>query len=1570
MNNKGQIYPIPITIKKLRWDKKEKFYLEKVIVFIGKVPKNIQTELTAFEKNFKTAYTNSKLDSHFGKGFVKNITGTLSIDGGSPISINDIGVFETNNLSNSKIQNATDENLSKTLSENEFILPGMDELNTEDVIDLEDKHEALDDADNATSNNATSDNATSNNATSNNATSDNISIHDILMKVDEPTEDINIKTSTPTSIPTATDKTKLQFVYEAIWSIDTPMNLKEKIWTYIGVPMPFQHLNFVSAIGEHVPLYYDIYNNNKLVKLDLISTIAAKEKYNGIPIINHYYAFRDFFNIQCLDNFVLLNKFSEQGGTINLYDADEFLQIVDNKVLLKDQNTQQLLYYGFFILFWPMMTFDVFQEYISLNKSISQLQKIYPELFPNTNTTKFTYEKENNLFESFYSLYTIPQKQSKKIFDELEKNLYIRIIKNNILNFSFGENKLTILSLRNLFDKFILNENFVSIKYKTIYNGQILILNKTYKNNREIELTIPFNSLLLRCHLLDKHLHNNHTKISLNVLDVYLYENGNYAVKCTWGETSNYTFNEAVQIAAEFVNKKIIDLINKLKNLVINQNYQLPHISPNVVKYSNINAEIHYRKNLSAKELSILKYIFQDFYSAKIFTSDLSNSSSDGFNYTYYLLKGNHQQDHTIISKKISSLMNTYEYLSKDAINTKWNLMYVHNKSVSIHLRKTDIRFSLHGLWDVEFNIMYTYILLIFYVLGINMTLKDSKYLQLIKKNDMGSSLIGKKNIKSLKQIDPALYDFKRYPGVSNRLIYSKICQKPKQPQILTYDEIKLLPEKEKEKIIKFWNFTTQSATYYYAPNPKYPYINFIVGKHPIGYCIPCAAKTANSVKDNTKKIIYDMCIKDHQYNKERKNIILDTRYIMNYGKNIDVGRLCKLPENTLEPLFYESFSDSNGIDEECFKEDRYYLIGIDQEWNGINKLGFLNILLMVLETSEQQLITDIKKKISDDPLLFNIILNGYILKYFYDYREFLTTITKIFLTKTLIDTYLLELPWNNIFIDILFYYFNITTIEFEDNKKTSSHGAIEKILDSAIEESLPGDNIEIFINHKTDIMITNPNSYKYIILLRKGDIVNPIFLANPIVYFKSKIINKKIFESTDTIVSILTKLLIYNKNEQNITNANEQNMTIANGKSNSNATFELQANGYYATLGTITEFINHHKQYSIFEYYVNGHNQCYYIGIKDTYGKNIYIPVVQTDWSPHKQINIINAPYTKYAEFKVLNEFLSKYNKWIVIHININKSNKSFVPGIKIEKWIAYGAYGKLPTKIFGFLYSGINYYFSPIAVLAAIKIKKVPIWQSYYDIGDINKQIYNQAPIKTDKLVSGISDGFYDHYLYQILIIEFTSLLSYEKNIQLRTSIKKNILGKKNMLELFNDISSTLDKYYDQLLKNTHDIKLTSDVVTTLKQQDYNSLVTVVNSATTSFTNKINIYTIIDQTIYNFDRMTINKFKTMESQEIKKELLAMSKKIVQFGNPPKTKEIPNILTACGTSTHPTYYCRGSKLIIPEVKFKKLLDILVSDIKNPLKEKWLFNPIFAENIINYLKFEIHPLESITVETE
>ena len=434
------------------------------------------------------------------------------------------------------------------------------------------------------------------------------------------------------------------------------------------------------------------------------------------------------------------------------------------------------------------------------------------------------------------------------------------------------------------------------------------------------------------------------------------------------------------------------------------------------------------------------------------------------------------------------------------------------------------------------FDLIINYLKVLFY-LNINKCskLKEgcTKRTTTMDKYSTFDERIKRKTLTDNKHQDPELYNSKKL--YKTDFIYSRICQKPYQPIILSmeeYNDPNYLNKEQKSRAVKFWNFTNQIPVYYLSINPKYKYIKFTTNKHPKKYCIPCSKKTPIvKNKNDLKRIMHETCLKDHVWTQEKKTITEKSRYIMSYGKDIEVNRLSRLPEKSLEPLFFDTYSTAGELDRECVigSEVGYYLYGLQQNLPNISKIGYAFCLSHALGYTIEKLLEECKKRIKYNSDKFKILLNGHIYAYFSSYKELISTIDVILKGGILSRLELTQMGdiWNDLFESIAFIYFAINTIRFEDKSKKS------EMSDSNIELILPPRL------HDSDTFIHT--THKNLLILKKlhNNIYYPIYNINTELFYKTKIIDVKLFSSKSEIIQILQKIIISKFKNIDIENIN-----------------------------------------------------------------------------------------------------------------------------------------------------------------------------------------------------------------------------------------------------------------------------------------------------------------------------------------------------------------------------------------------------------------------------------------------
>jgi hypothetical protein len=350
--------------------------------------------------------------------------------------------------------------------------------------------------------------------------------------------------------------------------------------------------------------------------------------------------------------------------------------------------------------------------------------------------------------------------------------------------------------------------------------------------------------------------------------------------------------------------------------------------------------------------------------------------------------------------------------------------------------------------------------------------------------------------------------------------------------------------------------------------------------------------------------------------------------------------------------------------------------------------------------------------------------------------------------------------------------------------------------------------------------------------------------------------------------------------------------------------------------------------------------------------------------------VEIIGDCYTA-AKYKTsliyLNDFIKEFNKWISAEIETQHFSNNML--IRIDKWLLIeNPYNKTKEHVIGFKHNNINYYHEYITKERALKLSKAQFEQLLYHPDEVNRLCEKHCAPVEDPRIKNITKNIYDYYLYELLLIEYTELFNKEKNITLRHKIKKEIIDKVDVdsLVVINNITGIVNNYFDTYPTEPETEKL----------NDIYLLTTQINNYVIKHHDKKILFSQIDASFFNFDRIQINHLKTRTADQVYSELLKISKRVVNIMTEAEIKkmlnhkeEFPNMLISCQEkSTKSNIYCKQSKLIITQKKLTEFLEIMTSDILNPFKQKWMFNVLFTEKIVNYFKFIRRANESIFIE--
>jgi hypothetical protein len=1269
-----------------------------------------------------------------------------------------------------------------------------------------------------------------------------------------------------------------------IFPDDNISDFKQKAYIATKIPPYRQHL-WCEFKGKTMPLGYFV--NGPVSAIDIKLLCKNNNFYEGIPTDTHWYAHKENILITALDNFQLLGHLFYKFGITQFFmvDLNDFINPIRGnleQLLKKDMYSIELIYYSFIMKYWPHLTITVFGNYL---KNEYQLSEAYPDLSPSITRIKKKFKTETAIYSENY----IPEFNAKKRDVPIYSSITHSVI--SVTDVYVIPN--TLVQLRNLFDIFDLTD-IVNLAIAHIeVGGRVVVLSKTYKNVKNNNKGTPIGTILFNIKIPN-----------MGNMQLIINKKGSYKIKSKWKESHNFNF-EMIYNHIKMYIVPVLEKINNFKHMV--SNLPLTIISSDNSIISSINSSINWKFTLSKIKFQNVKILFNKYVDAGILIKNFSTLSQS---YDFYFVKGMHKYD-TTRYKMVNFNQNQFQYLSDANSKNRYHNLIMKQKKISIFHRFSDVKIEFSGINEQEYGTIYTHIL---------------RFLESIPRTQGTNELVVTKKLKRLKEKDPALYEFKKTKGPN--VVYSKLCQQQKQPIVFNQ------PGKNR---VKFWNITTDEPAYYECPNPKYPYINFITHAHPDKYCIPCCYKLPPSTNEKDKKYkVYKTCMSEKKF-VNAKTTAVKSRYVVSYGKDIEVGRISKLPENTLEPLFYDTFSvNSNGIDDECSKDMGYYIFGVPQHVQNVSNVGFLFTISHSIGKNVLDFVSETIKLINKKKEIWTTLLHGEILVYFKGLDDMVNEMYNTFIGTSL-STFD---RWNELFINITRIYWHISIIHF---------------IDEGGDESNIYLNIPSYIQYFDDYKTTN----KHLIIIERDKTFNPMYVIFKDIFFKHGKIHAKLFDYSSQLITEIHKLAKH---------------TIKRNKSRDAIDLHL-----------IKWFVKNSK-YNIVKQYINGSDFCYGVLLKHipekkikpfytkgvTYNEKDYAELVATFTQQNKKKGTLfyfpikesfyvfdKTPITfdlvtsnNIAKLEVLTKFTDSLNSFIKEISKIKlATNQLLYPVIEIEIWLLFNG------MVIGYKNNSINIFIKPIAKNNALKMAKKKFIQLKYHPHMINTIIHDNQPPINDRRTLLLAKSLYNKYLHSIVIIELINIMNKQRNNSVRDRIKSLVKKITCMDPQLKELKNVLLQYPDDFTTiKKHFILYSSPSYFDKKNTAFPFLIK-------KKIHKNDILNIIDSSVFSFDKKMFTVFKKMDHTTLKKKLYSVLSAVVVHSDP-DLKNFPNVINLCDASIP---YCKNKKLLISKKKLDNVIETLAADILNPVKSKYIFNPMFITTTVDYFKFIIRENEYITV---
>lgn len=1328
-----------------------------------------------------------------------------------------------------------------------------------------------------------------------------------------------------------------------IYPEDKISEIKEKVQLITNIPIYRQYLFWYENGFLNNP--YNLISTS-LYEINIFKHFSRIDRAQVIfntPIDKNLYNSRHDIKIEALDYFSTFDTIAPDDNQLYLIDLADFIEPhrLEMQQFLADNYQFELFYYGFVIKFWPIMTPEVFYDYINSERVLYQK---YPMMAMSSQSLKYKYDYETRVIDNNYNL------MGKIANIHAGKNPQIKMsvaITDVIITTAYGTNNL--IDLRILFDKLVTSMAMPEVVAHINYEGRKYVLRKSYSLNKQ-KITFPaiFKTGLTIALRTTKNINYK------DFIFVNIQENGMYYIKMDLNEEDELVFNDVCAIAKKHVDGTI-DYINKFSREIAGAKLALIPLNKSTIYYHSINASVIWKHLLKTKAFKYIRsalelYVKSNIMSVKNYTQLRG--------YEIKFRKGIIDFDKELISKvlaaaKLEAIKNYYTFLSNGTFYQKWMQLY-DGRIVFMQQRTTDVKFEVHNIKEYEFDIFHNYMTSL--IIQLN---EDAEFRRIESEGYIAEDKKNKK-LRKLNEMDPALYKLKKYDV--NKL-YSIVCQNPRQPHIYTKEELAQMSERQKSRLVKYWNFTLNKPAYYGCPNTKYPHLSFLVGIHPKYYCLPCCGKRMTNIEGSKKQLINNICLTKHEFlpadleanKKFLRGLQFKMRHVMNYGKAIEPGRSMRMPKNSnLRAIFY------NTLDRENIN---YFLQGVNQHINSVQNIGAIFAISFLLEMPVNDIINELIKALKATPKLFNMIQNGQLFKYFGSLPELITAVERVFLRQgddVEMAQYNLGDIWNKLIIEFCALVMGVHAFIVSDEKGNGhnlSFGVTNSVYDEVMRHGEPQRHLS------------------YIFIFKQREMYYPVTISTD----PNKILGRS---------DILTKVLDYKHplvhNFYKLLNAYIRKTSRTNQP---------------ADLRLISQFCQ--KEYSVVKKLINMENMCYAVVIKNAKGGYIYLPI-------NYSINIDDNIPADYEPFDIdsyslysadLLEFCAKFNKFID-EVNrassgaMKKSNSAkgsqrekmprllhqykYIIFIECRVFDEEKASGATPeeaananisssqnSRAIGLVDSNnYLYYLTDLRQdkLAELKKGNESLFESLfikyigYDPVAVNKLIYNRAPAIEDERQKMLGKSIYKNYQYQLFLTEFINYIENNKNMEIRKKLKDILSGKganqgqpsgrsAGLSDLQMMVSLTLGAKY------VEDANLINNQIANFYYKGKQAKSAVAD--------------IIDNNIYDFDLTKLRELHKKPKAEIVAELKKMVPNFAEEGQLPDDIKIENIYVPCEYKDQAQ--CQDKRLVVENID--RMIDLLADDILNPLKIKYMISGIFTSKIINYFKFEKNPGEVIVINT-
>jgi len=724
-----------------------------------------------------------------------------------------------------------------------------------------------------------------------------------------------------------------------VFEDDTLFDVRRKIALATGVPIYAQHITSVDNLQlyelkaegyPHEINAHELFAEERWIQTEM-----------GLPYDPILYENRRNLRVECFDHEKIVQILPTR--ELEVIDAREFLE--PHRGMIRENIAYfEMIYYGFVVKYWPIMSIEVFRDFIN-------------------NGEEYIEEKYINLGvdEDFVKRQTKTIEQIETVKSPVELNM---LIQSATITMS---SVISPLNLENLFDTFETSRD-----YPMIMMGETS--KEWIESATQLSIRPPSQlkkGVVICCVLPDtgEQLFVSFEELVVNVrIDL---------------ETRRITsFKQHIEILTKYVNPLIERVNRKIEYISANE---IPPLSTHNVKYTMMTLNLFWRKMLNATQYEDLREHIEEYFNANIFRYYQRMNFETTANLIFYFLRGG-EANSKKFAVRVPENINYYSFLTDETLAETWNNTFVGTPLKMKHLF-ADVAFEITNIREINFIILQNYI-------------KRILALARIKKAEpsRGGPV---KRLRKLQEYDPILYNLRDGNIANENKLYSIICQGPNQPVIYSKDEVARMEPRRKKKLVEYWNFTYEEPAFYECPDSQFPNFMFMTGYHPRGYCLPCCKKRS---LDQMKKEIkfFKTCMIKHAYQPSGEEGELGDDGSGLGGPSISSKNRAYLFEFGSEPLGVDRIGNVPNMDKIIPLSDRerasnliYAAVGVKQVGAMTRKYGIISSLAYLLDVPTgrfslenddiQKLCIEVLREFRVQPII--IAIEGARVRFRYDAR-------------------------------------------------------------------------------------------------------------------------------------------------------------------------------------------------------------------------------------------------------------------------------------------------------------------------------------------------------------------------------------------------------------------------------------------------------------------------------------------------------------------------------------------------------------------------------------------------------